>query len=312
MKKRVLAAVFASSMILGLYGCGANSITTESKATESEATESEATESETTEPEATEPEATEPEATESEATESEATGTETINQVSLLQGLTFGDYHGSITVKELKGLGDIGIGTFDRLNGELIMLEGEVYRAAGDGTVEVVKDSETIPFSNVTFFDTDQSETLPELKDVSELKRVLDETVDTMGSNKFYMVRIDGTFDEMHVRSEYAQEEPYKPLATVLETDQTFYDYEDIKGTVVGLYCPSYMDRLNAVGWHFHFISDDRKAGGHVLDLRFNEAEVKWDETAGFNMELPDDEMFNGFDLTVDQSDDIKKVETGD
>ncbi len=239
-------------------------------------------------------------------------GREVINQVSLLQGLTFGDYNGSVSVKELKKLGDIGIGTFDGLNGELIMLEGKVYRAAGDGTIEVVADTETIPFSNVTFFDADITETLSSISDVSSLKEVLDKKVASLGSNKFYMIRIDGTFDEMHVRSEYAQEEPYEPLADVLETDQTFFDYENITGTVVGLYCPTYMDRLNAVGWHFHFVSDDRKSGGHVLDLKFSEGEVKWDKTDNFNMLLPDNEMFNGFDLTVDQSDDIKKVETGD
>ena len=79
-------------------------------------------------------------------------GREQINQVSLLQGLTYGDYYGSITVSRLKELGDTGIGTFDALNGELIMLDGTVYRAAYDGTVEAVADEETIPFSNVTFF----------------------------------------------------------------------------------------------------------------------------------------------------------------
>ena len=75
---------------------------------------------------------------------------EVINQVSLLQGLTFGDYTGSVTVAELKKMGDIGIGTFDKLNGELIMLDGVVYRAAGDGSVEVVSDEETVPFADVT------------------------------------------------------------------------------------------------------------------------------------------------------------------
>ena len=57
---------------------------------------------------------------------------ERIYQVSLLQGLTLGDYYGSITVEELEKNGDTGIGTFNRLNGELIMIDGETYRAAGD------------------------------------------------------------------------------------------------------------------------------------------------------------------------------------
>ena len=244
--------------------------------------------------------------------EGSAADRETIRQVSLLQGLTFGDYEGSRTVKEVKTMGDIGIGTFDALNGELIMLEGTIYRAAGDGSVEAVDDAETIPFCDVTFFDCDESETLTNIQGISELKEELNQTVSELGTNRFYFIRMDGTFNTMNVRSELAQTQPYKPLAKVLETDQTFFDYSDIKGTVVGLYCPDYMDRLNAVGWHFHFISDDRNSGGHILDLKFDQAELKWDYTDGFAMILPENEMFREFDLTVDQSDDIKKVETGE
>lgn len=239
-------------------------------------------------------------------------GREQINQVSLLQGLTYGDYYGSITVSRLKELGDTGIGTFDALNGELIMLDGTVYRAAYDGTVEAVADEETIPFSNVTFFDADETVKLTDIDSVDSLKEELNGKVSETGENRFYMITAEGTFRDMNVRSELPQTEPYRPLAEVLETDQTVFDYENIKGTVVGLYCPSYMSDLNAVGWHFHFISDDRKAGGHVLDLSADELEVRIDRTDGFSMVLPDNEMFNGFDLTVDQSEDIKKVETGE
>ncbi len=237
---------------------------------------------------------------------------EVINQVSLLQGLTLGDYNGSITAKQLKEKGDIGIGTFDALNGELIMLDGAVYRAASDGSVEEVPDDETIPFSNVTFFDDDETFDIADIKNVDDLKAALNKKVDDLGSNQFYFVKVEGNFSKMNVRSEYAQEEPYKPLATVLETDQTFFDYENISGTIVGLYCPDYMNDLNAVGWHFHFISDDKEKGGHVLDLATDTAKVKMDMTSSFAMILPDNEMFSNFDLTVDQSDDIKRVETGE
>lgn len=234
---------------------------------------------------------------------------ETIYQVSLLQGLTFGDYNGSLSVGELKKRGDIGIGTFDKLNGELIMVDGEVYRAAADGSVEKVPDDETIPFSNVTFFDKDEEMNVEGIKDVNGLQEELNAKVEDLGENRFYFIRIDGTFKEMNVRSEYAQTEPYKPLAEVLETDQTFYDYENISGTVVGLYCPSYMDKMNATGWHLHFVSDDKTKGGHVLGLSIDSADVEWDYTDSFDMILPDNEMFDGFDLAVDQSEDIKKVE---
>lgn len=235
---------------------------------------------------------------------------ETLFQVSLLQGLTFGDYHGSITATELKKNGDIGLGTFDALDGEMIVLDGIVYKAKADGSIQIVSDSQTIPFSNVTFFDTDEKITLKDVSDIASLKKLLNQKAAEKGTNRFYVVRIDGLFNEMNVRSEYSQKEPYKPLAKVLETDQTFFDYKDIQGTVVGLYCPSYMNSLNAVGWHLHFISADKKKGGHVLGLNVSQAELALDCTDGFKMLLPDNEMFSNFDLTIDQSEDIKKVET--
>ena len=244
--------------------------------------------------------------------DSASDGREVINQVSLLQGLTFGDYNGSIPVSQLKKLGDTGIGTFDALNGELIMLDGTVYRASHDGSVEKVADEEKIPFSNVTFFDADEVITLNNIDSVNTLKSGLDKKVGELGVNRFYMIKAEGSFSSMQVRSELPQTKPYKPLAEVLETDQTFFNYENIKGTVVGLYCPEYMNDLNAVGWHFHFISDDKKAGGHILDLSADEINVSIDPTDQFAMILPDNEMFNNFDLTIDQSDDIKKVETGE
>lgn len=240
------------------------------------------------------------------------TDRETIFQVSLLQGLTLGDYNGSVSAAEIKEKGDIGIGTFDALDGELVMVDGVVYRAAGDGSVEAVPDEETIPFAAVTLFDADETQTLAEVADFDSLRAILDEKVRELGENRFYMIRIDGTFPEMHARSEYAQEEPYKPLAKVMETDQTFFDFENMDGTVVGLYCPQFMKDLNVAGWHLHFVSDDRLSGGHVLGLGIDHAELAWDYTDGFRMLLPEGEMFTGLDLTVDQSEDIKKVETNE
>ena len=237
---------------------------------------------------------------------------ETIYQVSLLQGLTLGDYNGSVSVKELKEKGDTGIGTFEGVNGELIMVDGTVYRAKSDGSIETAPDDETIPFANVTFFDTDEKEDISGVSSIADLKKLLDEKVEKLGKNQFYMVRVDGTFKKMHARSELKQEKPYKPLAEALKTDQREFSWDNIEGTVVALYCPQYMKDLNAAGWHLHFVSKDKKYGGHVFELDVDKAELKIDCTQGFNMQLPDTEMFPTLDLTKDQSDDIKKVETKD
>ena len=76
------------------------------------------------------------------------------------------------------------------------------------------------------------------------------------------------------------------------------------------MYCPTYMSDLNASGWHLHFISEDRAKGGHVLGLQIDHADISLDLTDSFEMKLPTNDMFSGFDLTIDQSEDIKKVET--
>jgi acetolactate decarboxylase len=237
---------------------------------------------------------------------------ETIAQVALLQSLLQGDYYGSVSIGELKAHGDTGIGTFDKLNGELIMVDGTVYRAKGDGTVEVPDDTETIPFSNVTFFDADETQDAKGIASFEDLESLLNARVDELGGNRFYMVRIDGTFDKMNVRSEYAQEEPYKPLVDVLAVDQTFYDYENIEGTVVALYCPAYMKELNNAGWHLHFVSKDGTKGGHVLDLAVAKANVAWDSTDKFEMMLPNEDFFSAIDFTKDRSEEVKKAETNE
>ncbi len=290
-------ALLCTAMLLILSGCGTSAPEAQ-PAAPSEAQPAAQTEAQP--------------AAQTEAQPASTADRETIFQVSLLQGLTLGDYYGSVTVKELKEKGDTGIGTFEGVNGELIALDGEVYRAKSDGSVEVAPDDETIPFSNVTFFDADTTEEISGITNIDDLKTYLNGKVEEFGKNRFYMIRIDGSFKKVSARSELKQEEPYKTLAEALSTDQREFDFDETTGTVVGLFCPEYMNDLNAVGWHFHYVSDDKQKGGHVLDLDIDKAEVKWDNTDGFNMALPETKMFPELDLTKDQSEDIKKVETNE
>jgi acetolactate decarboxylase len=237
---------------------------------------------------------------------------ETVFQVALLQSLTQGYYDGIIKVSELKQHGDIGIGTFEGVNGEMIVLDGKVYQALGDGSVQEADDNETVPFSNVTFFDKDLSVTLTQTDDINSLKEALTATVNDNGKNLFYMVKINGTFQKMNVRSELKQEKPYKSLDQALATDQREFNYDNIKGTVVALYCPDYMGGLNTPGWHFHFVSDDKTKGGHILDLAFDSAQAEFDATQDFDMYLSDNSEFQKMELSKDVSDAIKKVETNE
>ena len=240
----------------------------------------------------------------------DVTNGDVLYQVALLQSLAQGYFDGIVTVGELKQHGDTGIGTFEGVNGEMIVLDGTVYQAVADGSIVIPADEETVPFSNVTFFDVDETRSLSGIADMAALQAALTDAVNQLGPNCFYMVKIEGTFDALKVRSEYKQEKPYRMLDVALAADQTEFDYEDIRGTMVGLYCPDYMGDLNSIGWHFHFINEDRTRGGHVLQVSVADAEAAFDMTDGFEMTLSREAEFQGMELSKDMDEAIHRAET--
>ncbi len=230
-------------------------------------------------------------------------------QAALLQSLMLGEYDGFVTAGELKAYGDTGIGTFQSVNGELIMLDGVIYRALWDGSVEVVPDSETIPFANVTFFDSDIKQENVNADSSEALKNLMTAIADKNGRNQFYMAKVTGLMKSILVRSELSQKEPYKPLDEALKTDQREFTYENVNGTVVALYCPNYMDGLNTPGWHLHFISQDGKKGGHVLNLAVKDCLLEMDVISEFAMIVPNRQSFNDKNLSVNMKEAIQQVE---
>lgn len=233
---------------------------------------------------------------------------ETIYQVALLQSLTLGYFDGVISVKDLKKQGDTGIGTFEGLNGEMIVLDGVVYRANENCEINVMDNKDTVPFSNVTFFEKDFSFKLNDVADKASLEKILNEYVYKHGQNYFYMIKIPAEFNEILVRSERGQSEPYPTLVEALKT-QNEVTRQNISGTIVGLYCPDFMSSLNSTGWHFHFISDDKKFGGHVLGLNIKSGEAQFDKTENFRMGLPDKDNFKELNFNQDLKEDIRKAE---
>ena len=233
---------------------------------------------------------------------------ETVYQVALLQSLTLGYFDGSISVKDLKTHGDTGIGTFEGLNGEMIVLDGVVYQADENCKINVMGDKVLVPFSNVTFFEKDFSVKLRNVADKDALEKILNKLVDKQGQNYFYMVKIPAEFNSILIRSERGTKEPYPTLVEALKTQKEITP-KNISGTIVGLYCPQFMSSLNSVGWHFHFISADKKIGGHVLDLNIKSGEAQFDLTENFEMKLPHKKNFNGLNFNQDLKEDIRKAE---
>jgi acetolactate decarboxylase len=90
---------------------------------------------------------------------------------------------------------------------------------------------------------------------------------------------------------------------------QSVFELETISGTLVGFRFPEYMTGLNVPGYHFHFLSDDTKSGGHVLDLLGSNFEIEIDYMSDFELHIPDNADFNKLNLTKTKAEDLEKVE---
>ena len=236
----------------------------------------------------------------------------TLYQLALFQSVALGEYYGCRTVAQFKEHGDFGMGIFEAVNGELIMLDGVVYQALYDGSVAVPADDCLIPYGNAAFFETDAEIFHVTAAGFEELEAILNEQVVKTGPNQFFFVKITGHFPFAAVRSELKQKEPFRMLNIALRTDQRKYEYMDLDGTVVGLYCPPYMQSMNAPGWHFHFISDDRTKGGHMTGGSLADCHVAVNRISRFVVDIPDTDSFNRRDLGTDVMAAIREAERGD
>lgn len=242
--------------------------------------------------------------------ETEAAESDELYQVSLLDALMKGYYDGVITISELEQNGDTGIGTFDRLAGEMIMLDGVTYQAKVDGTV-VEKKEGTTPFACVKNFHEDiVVEDISGINDIEELKSLLNSAVEenTGNFNCFYMTKVSGDFAKIKVRSVPEQEKPYRPLSEVA-AEQKEYEYSNVKGTLVALYCPEYISGINLAGWHIHFISEDFSKGGHVLELCLTQGSASVDLTNDYSIVLPEGNDFSDMSFGDDMTKETEAVE---
>jgi acetolactate decarboxylase len=230
-----------------------------------------------------------------------------MTQVSVINALMIGRYGGVMPIPELLRYGDFGVGTLDHLDGELILLDGRAYQVRGDGTVVEAGADRSTPFATVARFERDGEFPCPRVGSLSDLDARLDDAL--RPKNNFLAIRVDGRFDSITLRSVHRQEPPYRPLGEVAK-GQSVWTHEDVSGTLVGIRCPAWVEGLNVPGCHWHFLSDDRKVGGHVLDCRVREGRVRYDVCRDWLIKLDGSDEFNEVDPGADFSHDLRRVES--
>lgn len=229
----------------------------------------------------------------------------TLFQISTSGALVEGIYEKAVSSNLLLNYGDFGIGTFDNLDGEMVVLDGGIYQVRSDGTVNHILDDTGTPFAVVVRFVADQDETISDARSFEDLRNLCDKYRDS--ANIFYAIRIDGYFDHVHTRAMKATMDGL-PLAKAAAIQPEF-DFHDIYGTLVGIWAPEFSSSLNIAGYHFHFLSDDRTKGGHLLECSGKNLRVQVERLTDFHLSLPESEEFLRADLTKDPSKDLAYAE---
>jgi len=231
---------------------------------------------------------------------------ETLSQFSTIDALMQGIYDGPATFARVRQFGDFGIGTVNHLDGEMLCLDGVFYQVTSDGVVHLIPDGAKTSFATVSFFHGDHSAPVFELSSFTSLQKWLDGRLGSQ--NYFWSVRIHGMFRTIKLRSISQQYPPYRPLKEVAKSERIF-EYRDVAGTLVGFRCPPYIKGINVPGYHFHFLSDDKTKGGHVLGCSLIKGTASWESHRTFQLQLPDDFTFRHADFSTHDADALRKVE---
>ncbi len=205
-------------------------------------------------------------------------------QASTIGALLDGAYDGDVTFAELAEHGDLGLGTLNALDGEMIALDGRFYRADVDGLVDEISPAERTPFAALSWFEASIERELDGPLDYEALLAELD--LVAADPEATCALRIEGEFEFVRARSVPRQLPPYRPLAEVV-ADQHVFEFGAIEGTLVGFRFPDYAQGLEVGGYHLHFLSADRTRGGHVLECRVASARAGYDLAGELHVELP-------------------------
>ena len=205
-------------------------------------------------------------------------------QASTIGALIDGAFEGDVTFAELAEHGDLGLGTLNHLDGEMIAIGGRFYRADVEGNVTEVPGGERTPFAVVVPFHPAIGFDLEGSLDHDRLLAEIDRRIPVETAS--CAVRIDGRFELIRARSVPRQEPPYRPLTEVVG-EQHVFELTDADGTMLGFRFPEYAEGIEVAGWHLHFIAEDRGSGGHVLDSRVETAHVQLDPSGELHVELP-------------------------
>lgn len=183
-------------------------------------------------------------------------------QVGTYDYLLSPDYDGLAVARRAAAGLTLGLGTFDRLDGELVLVGGDLYRVGTDGAPRLVTDDRTTPFFEGVRFEPTRSVPVAPGTTCSGLAAAVTAAAET--TSGMIAVRVRGTFTDVTTRSVAAQSAPYPALSTVV-AGQTVFALGQRRAVLVGFWTGPDLQGVGAPGLHLHGVTADRSGGGHVL-----------------------------------------------
>jgi acetolactate decarboxylase len=226
-------------------------------------------------------------------------------QISTSGALVEGVYSGTVLSRSLLEHGDFGLGTFENLDGEMVIVDGAIYQVRCDGTVLHRQDEFPIPFAVITRLEDQAVFETGKIGCLKDLELACDPHRES--ENLFYAFRVDGAFDNVHARAVSGVVAGTRLMDAAKKQGE--FSYTGIEGTLVCFWSPSYSSSFNVPGYHFHFISKDRTRGGHVLDCSAGPLRIGVQMLTEYDVRLPDTGMFLTADLSRNPTSDLAKTE---
>jgi acetolactate decarboxylase len=228
-------------------------------------------------------------------------------QTSLMSALLDGVYDGDLSVGELLQHGDFGLGTFNALDGEMLVLDGVCHRLRADGTAERASVDDLTPFAVVMPFEPTIGFDVTTRTSRADVVAQIIEREDSQ--NYLFAVRVTGRFESVTTRTVRRQEKPYPPMREAVK-NEAVVTFEAVDGTVAGFRTPLYERGIGVPGGHVHFIDDAFTAGGHVLDFVLERGRVDICRGSDLRLRLPLDTTFGQADLDpADLDDQVRNAE---
>lgn len=211
-----------------------------------------------------------------------------------MSALLDGIYDGEMTIGELLGHGNFGLGTFDGLDGEMVILDGVCWKLTADGRARRAALDAGTPFAVVTNFVPHITAEAPDNLTRAELSAFIDSLIHS--NNYMYALRITGEFTDVTTRTVVKQEKPYPKMVEATQADAVVH-FDHVAGTIAGFRTPVYEQGISVPGCHVHFIDSAHSGGGHVLDFSLLRGTVELCVGTDLQLRLPLTEEFSRAEL---------------